>query len=140
MKILLVCTGNTCRSQMAVSILRDLLPGVEICSGGTHPGQAVNPYAIRALLEAGLDAGNSKPESISRFAGGEFDYVVVLCENALALFPDFGVITPNLIYIPLPDPYNAEGTEMQILEVYRAVRDQLRQKLRDFANAIRPPV
>lgn len=89
MKIIVICTGNTCRSQIAEGLLKNKYPDFEIQSAGTHPESVVNPYAVRATAEEGYDISMQYPKLVDDFIEESFDYVLTVCNSAEELCPVF---------------------------------------------------
>lgn len=125
MKILVLCTGNTCRSQMAEGILRKLHPEAEVFSAGTKPEKEVNPYAVQVMLEMGIDISNQYPKSVNQFIKKSFDYVITVCDNARQICPVFTGKVRNRLHIGFEDPADATGSDEEKLIVYRKIRDQI---------------
>ena len=126
MKILVLCTGNSCRSQMAEGFLKSFAKDWQVHSGGTHPADRVNPYAVRVMKEAGIDISHHTPTRVDHYLNDEFDYVITVCDNAKESCPVFTGHVKNRLHVGFPDPADATGTEEEILAVYRAVRDSIR--------------
>ncbi|MPM11180.1 Arsenate reductase [bioreactor metagenome] len=125
MKILVLCTGNTCRSQMAEGILRKLHPEAEVFSAGTKPEKEVNPYAVQVMLEMGIDISDQYPKSVNQFIKKSFDYVITVCDNARQICPVFTGKVRNRLHIGFEDPADATGSDEEKLIVYRKIRDQI---------------
>ena len=89
MKIIVICTGNTCRSQIAEGLLKHKYPDYEIQSAGTHPEAIVNPYAVRAMAEEGYDISTHYPKLVDGFIEESFDFVLTVCSSADELCPVF---------------------------------------------------
>ncbi len=89
MKILVVCTGNSCRSQIAEGLIKNRFPDFEVFSAGTHPESNVNPYAVRVMLENGIDISSHYPKLVDDFLDTEFDYALTVCDSANELCPVF---------------------------------------------------
>jgi arsenate reductase len=124
-KVLFLCTGNSCRSQIAEGWARHLKGDViEPYSAGIHP-IGVNPRAIKVMAEAGVDISAQKSEHTDELPGIDFDYVITLCDNAREHCPVFGG-RAKVIHKPFDDPYFASGNEEQILTTFRKVRDDIR--------------
>lgn len=134
MRILILCTGNSCRSQMAEGILRSLRPGWEIFSGGTNPEKMVNPYAVRVMSELGLDISAHRPTHIEKFVNESFDYVITVCDNARENCPVFTGNVKKRLHVGFEDPAAAQGSEEEKLLFYRKVRDQIREAFTNFIN------
>jgi len=131
MKILILCTGNSCRSQMAEGFLRSLYPEWKIFSAGTKPEKEVNPLAVKVMEEAGIDISHHQPKSIQQFIGYDFDYVITVCDNARESCPVFTGKVKHRLHIGFEDPADARGNEEEKLEVYRRVRNEI---MNQFAN------
>lgn len=122
-RILFVCTGNTCRSQMAEGLANHLGAGkVAAFSAGVAPGAAVMPGAVAALRELGIDISRHRPKHIDEFVGQEFDFIVTLCDNAKESCPYFPGKAVRLHW-PIADPYG-HG-----LAAYRVARDDIKGRL-----------
>ena len=89
MKIIVLCTGNSCRSQIAEGLLKSKYPDYEIHSAGTKPELNVNPYAIRAMKDVNIDISNNYPKLVDDFVDQEFDYVLTVCDSANEICPTF---------------------------------------------------
>ncbi len=132
MKVLVLCTGNTCRSQMAEGFLKSFHPDWEILSAGTRPASNVNPYAIRVMREKGIDISGEYPKPVDRFTGDEFDYVVTVCDGAREVCPVFTGKVTHRMHIGFEDPADAVGTDEEVLPVYRRIRDAIGVAFRIF--------
>ncbi|MFA5727520.1 MAG: arsenate reductase ArsC [Saccharofermentanaceae bacterium] len=132
MRILIICTGNSCRSQMAEGILKSFNPSLEIYSAGTRPEKEVNPHAVQVMKEIGLDISGSYPKSVDIFTGEAFDIVITVCNNARENCPVFTGKVGRRIHLGFDDPADARGTEEEILAVYRKSRDEIGRKLREL--------
>jgi arsenate reductase len=128
-KVLFLCTGNSCRSQMAEAILREYAGDkYEVFSAGIEYSQ-VNPYAIKVLKEIRVDTDPLFSKPITKFLGKEtFDYLITVCSNAEERCPYFPGIGERLHW-PFEDPYNFEGSEKEKLEKYREVRDLIKNRI-----------
>jgi arsenate reductase len=130
-KVLILCTGNSARSQMAEGLLRhDAGERFEVASAGTKPGH-VRPEAIGVMKEIGLDISAHRSKSVDEFAGQSFDYVLTVCDNAKESCPVYPGHT-NRIHHSFEDPAAVQGSEEERLAAFRRVRDQLRRYLRRF--------
>lgn len=135
-KILILCTGNSCRSQMAEGILKSLDPELEVYSAGTNPASQVNPKAVQVMKEIGLDISKNYPKSVEQFINDSFDYVITMCDNAKETCPVFIGKVGKQIHIGFEDPAEANGTEEEILSVFRKVRDNIRDEFVKFYNLL----
>ncbi len=128
-RILFVCTGNSARSQMAEGLARRLAaPGVEVASAGTHPA-GVNPLAVEALGELGIDISVQRSKRIEDVPGG-FDYVITLCDSAAQECPALPASRARLHW-SLPDPV-ATGDAAERRRVFRQIRDDIERRLRQW--------
>jgi arsenate reductase len=130
-RVLILCTGNSARSQMAEGLLRhDAGDRFEVFSAGTTPGQ-VRPEAIEVMRELGIDISGHRSKHVDEFAGQAFDYVLTVCDHAkesCPLFPGKSVT----IHRNFEDPAAFEGSPEQKVALFRRVRDEVRQYLKDF--------
>lgn len=129
--VLFLCTGNSCRSQMAEGIIRhDFAGRVEAFSAGTEP-HGLNPRAVQVMAEIGIDITVQTSDHLSKYDGQNFDYVITLCDDANEKCPLFmgGV---RRIHMGFDDPPKATGSSEEIIDVYRRVRDEIREKLGMF--------
>lgn len=123
--VLFVCTGNSCRSQIAEGWARFLKSdSVEAFSAGIRP-IGVNSKAVKVMAEAGVDISMQTSSHIDDFPGIDFDYVILLCSHAARQCPGFGGPT-KIINKPFEDPYFACGSEKQVMDKFRKVRDDIR--------------
>lgn len=131
-RVLILCTGNSARSQMAEGLLRhDGGSRFEVFSAGVNPGR-VRPEAIEAMREIGLDISGQRSKSVEEFAGQTFDYVITVCDNAREQCPIFPAETKRMHW-SFDDPASASGAEAARLAVFRRVRDEIRARLKEFA-------
>ena len=133
MRALILCTGNSARSQMAEGLLRhDGGPECQVFSAGTHPSR-VRPEAIQVMREVGIDISAQRSKSVDEFAGQDFDYVITVCDNAKESCPIFPVKTKR-IHWSIQDPAVAQGSEEERLTAFRRSRDELRARLKALAQ------
>jgi|GEM_PF-81184 len=132
LKVLILCTGNSCRSQMAEGWLRHFGEGkIEAFSAGTHPC-FVHPLAIQVMQEVGVDISSHRSKSVNEFIGKELDYVVTVCDNAREECPYLPGIHTT-IHMPFEDPSFAPGTTEERLNEFRQVRDIIKEEIRGIA-------
>jgi arsenate reductase (thioredoxin) len=130
-RVLILCTGNSARSQMAEGLLRhDAGDRFDVFSAGVEPSQ-VRPLAIEAMREVGIDISDQRSKSVDEFSGQEFDYVITVCDNANQRCPIFPGKTQR-IHWSFEDPAAAKGDAAAQLGVFRRVRDQIKEKLKLF--------
>ena len=131
-RILVLCTGNSCRSIMAEALFRELGgERVAVVSAGSVPAGAVNPMTERVLDEAGIDHGWARSKSMTEFLDREFDHVLTVCDDAAEACPVFPGPAMR-IHWSIPDPARATGTPEEILAVYRATLENLRGRITAF--------
>jgi arsenate reductase len=135
-KILVLCTGNSCRSQMAEGFLKFFDPGLKIHSAGTKPAAKVNPYAVAVMKEIGIDISQQVPENVNIYTSQEFDYVITVCDNAKEVCPVFTGRVKNRLHIGFDDPADAVGNDEEILAEYRRIRDEIRTEFLKFYQKI----
>jgi arsenate reductase len=126
MKILILCTGNSCRSQMAEGFLASFDSRLEVFSAGTHPAAQANPHAVAAMKELGIDISHNKPKNVDLFVADPFDYVITVCGGAKEVCPAFTGVVKNRLHIGFDDPADAVGTTDEVMQVYRRVRDEIK--------------
>jgi arsenate reductase len=130
-RVLVLCTGNSARSQMAEGLLRhDGGQAFEVSSAGTKPSQ-VRPEAIEAMREVGIDISGHRSKSVDEFAGQEFDYVVTVCDNAKESCPVFPGKTER-IHWSFEDPAAVDGDWETRLAAFRRIRDEIRETFRSL--------
>lgn len=134
-RVLILCTGNSCRSQISEGWLRYFGNGnIEVFSAGTKPG-FVHPLAIQTMKEAGVDISSHHSKSVSEFVGEQFDYVVTVCDNARDECP-YLPGSHMSIHMPFEDPSFAAGTTEERLTEFRRVRDVIKGEMKGFAEAV----
>lgn len=131
-KILILCTGNSCRSQMAEGLLNSFDEELEVYSAGTNPSGRVHPNAVKVMSEIGIDIGNGYPKNVDRFIDSSFDYVITVCDNAKETCPVFTGKVLHRLHIGFEDPAEASGSEEEVLSVFRRVRDEIKEEFYEF--------
>ena len=131
-KVLILCTGNSCRSQMAEGVLKSIDPSITVCSAGTNPAPQVHPKAIQVMRELGIDISTQSPKPIDRFLNRDFDYIITVCDNTRETCPVFTGNVKKRLHIRFEDPAQATGTEEEILAVFRKVRDEIKGHFEQF--------
>jgi len=117
---------------MAEGFLKSLDNNLEIYSAGTKPAEKVNPYAVRAMSEIGINISSGVPENVDKYIDQSFDYVITVCANAKETCPVFTGNVKKQIHIGFDDPADAVGTEEEVMPVYRRVRDEIRKEFQKF--------
>ena len=125
-KILILCTGNSCRSQMAEGFLKSFDSNLIVYSAGTFPAAKVNPNTIVVMNEIGIDLSNNYPKSVDEFINESFDYVITVCDNAKETCPVFLGKVGRHLHIGFEDPADAIGTIEEVLNTYRKIRDEIK--------------
>lgn len=125
MKILILCTGNSCRSQMAEGFLKSLDSGLVVYSAGTAPGRQVHPLAVQVMKEAGVDLSLQTPKPVDRFVDESFDFVITVCDRARETCPLFRGTVNHRLHLGFDDPAEAVGTPEEVIAVFRRVRDEI---------------
>ncbi|MEJ2633879.1 MAG: arsenate reductase ArsC [Calditrichia bacterium] len=132
MRILILCTGNSCRSQMAEGFLKSFDDRLQVYSAGTHHSAAIHPRAVQVMREAGIDISAGYPKSVDRFVNESFDFVITVCDNARETCPVFTGRVRERLHMGFEDPAEAEGSEEEILSVFRRIRDEIRRDFHRF--------
>ena len=128
-RVLILCTGNSCRSQMAEGwINHKLAASWEARSAGTRPADQIHPLAVQAMAEAGIDISDGVPELVDSYLEQPWDLVITVCDSARESCPVFPQPVETL-HLSFPDPAEAEGTEAERMEVFRRVRDDIYERL-----------
>lgn len=135
-RVLILCTGNSARSQMAEGLLRhDAGDKFKVESAGIV-SSFVRPQAIEAMSEIGIDISSHRSKSVDEFVGQEFDFIITVCDNAKESCPVFPG-NAERIHWSFDDPAEASGSEEEKLAVFRRVRDEIREKLQEFSQSSR---
>ena len=133
-KVLFLCTGNSCRSQMAEGLLRSMAGDrMEAYSAGTAP-QGINPGAVSAMEEVGVDIAGQKSEHVDSYLGFGIDTVITVCDRAASNCPTFPERVKR-VHWSFDDPASAQGSDDQRTAVFRRVRDEIAAALRSWLEA-----
>ncbi len=132
MKILVLCTGNSARSQMAEGLLKRFDPQIEVQSAGTRPSDRVHPAAVKVMREIGIDISANRPKSVEQFLGQPFDFVITVCDDARETCPVFTGQVGRRVHMGFEDPAKVTGAEAEVLDVFRRIRDQISARLAAF--------
>lgn len=132
MKILILCTGNSCRSQMAHGILQSFDKDLEVHSAGTKPAVSVNSKAVEVMNELGIDISTHKPKNVKTYLNDEWDYVITVCGGANESCPMFIGNVKHRLHIGFEDPSDAVGTDEFVMSEFRRVRDEIKQRFTEF--------
>ena len=126
MKILILCTGNSCRSQMAHGFLQSFDPNITVRSAGTEASGKLNEKAVAAMREVGIDISHHTSDPVEKYLGEEWDYVITVCGGANEACPAFIGKVKHRLHISFDDPSHAIGTEEYIWSEFVRVRDEIR--------------
>lgn len=134
-RVLFLCTGNSCRSQMAEGWLRHLAGDrYDVFSAGTHP-VGLNPGAIEAMLQSGVDISTNRSKHLDEFAGETFDYVVTVCDRAKESCPIFPMAR-KVLHWSFDDPAGAQGSPDERKAVFHRVRNEIADRIRRFIGEL----
>lgn len=134
-RVLVLCTGNSCRSQMAEGWLKALYPDrLEAHSAGSQPAGYVHPLAVQVMAEAGVDISAGRSKSLTEFLDQPFDYVLTVCDSAAEACPVFPG-PARRVHRDFTDPAKVTGSEQEVLDAFRRVRDEIKAWLAEvFAD------
>jgi arsenate reductase len=132
MKVLILCTGNSCRSQMAHGFLQSFDQNLTVCSAGTEASGKLNTKAVKAMAEAGIDISHHTSDSVSKYLGEEWDYVITVCGGANENCPAFIGKVKHRLHIGFDDPSHAVGTDEFIWSEFIRVRDEIKDGFYKF--------
>jgi len=128
MKILILCTGNSCRSQMAHGFLQSFDKNIAVCSAGTQPASQVNQTAVKVMKEVGIDISQHTPSNVDIYLNQEWDFVITVCDHAKETCPVFLGNVKHRLHIGFEDPSHKIGSEDYILSEFQRIRDQIKDK------------
>ena len=132
MKILILCTGNSCRSQMAHGFLQSFDSKLSVYSAGTKASGKLNPKAVEVMKDAGIDISHHTSDSVNKYLNDEWDYVITVCGGAKETCPIFSGKVKHQLHIGFDDPSDAEGTPEFIQSEFIRVRDQIKEAFYNF--------
>jgi len=132
MKVLILCTGNSCRSQMAQGFLQSFDKNIEVCSAGIIPASRVNSRAIKVMAEVGIDISMNTPKSVNEFLDDQWDYVITVCDDANETCPVFLGKVKHQLHMGFEDPSDITGSEDFIMNEFRKVRDEIKNTFYRF--------
>jgi len=128
MKILILCTGNSCRSQMAQGFLQSFDANITVCSAGTKATGKLNKKAVKAMAEIGIDISHHTSDSVEKYLNDEWDYVITVCGGANEACPTFMGKVKHRLHIGFDDPSKAEGSEEFIWNEFIRVRNEIKEE------------
>jgi len=134
MKVLILCTGNSCRSQMAHGFLQSFDQNITVYSAGTEASGKLNHKAVAAMKEIGIDISHHTSDSVEKYLNDEWDYVITVCGGANESCPAFIGKVKHRLHIGFDDPSHAVGTDEFIWSEYIRVRDEIKEGFWKFYN------
>nr|WP_321453730.1 arsenate reductase ArsC [uncultured Carboxylicivirga sp.] len=132
MKVLILCTGNSCRSQMAHGFLQSFDKDLQVFSAGTEASGKLNAKAVQVMSEIGIDISGHTSDSVSKYLDEEWDFVITVCGGANESCPAFIGNVKNRVHIGFDDPSHAEGTDEFIMSEFHRVRDEIKEQFYQF--------
>lgn len=136
MRVLILCTGNSCRSQMAHGFLQSFDKRLDVHSAGTKPAARVNPKAVEVMMEAGVDISAHTPKSVDIYLNEPWDYVITVCGGANETCPMFTGEVGKRLHIGFDDPSDAVGSDEFVMSEFRRVRDEIKEGFERFYTAV----
>jgi arsenate reductase len=131
-RVLILCTGNSCRSQMAHGFLQSFDKNIVVCSAGTEPAKQVNQKAVKVMKEIGVDISHHTPKMVDQYLKDEWDYVITVCDHANETCPLFMGKVKNRLHMGFEDPSHATGSEEFILKEFHRIRDEIKNTFYEF--------
>jgi len=132
MKILILCTGNSCRSQMAQGWLQSFDKSIEVHSAGTEPATQISSKAVKTMAEVGIDISKHYPKSVDLYLNDKWDWVITVCGDANESCPVFTGDVKHRLHIGFDDPSQATGSDEYIRSEFMRVRDEIKQEFLQF--------
>ena len=137
MKVLILCTGNSCRSQMAHGFLQSFDPNITVCSAGTEASGKLNSKAVAAMKEIGIDISHHTSDSVDLYLDQEWDYVITVCGGANENCPAFFGKVKHRLHIGFDDPSSFTGSKEEKMEKIRIVRDNIKTEIESFIKNVK---
>jgi arsenate reductase (thioredoxin) len=128
MKILILCTGNSCRSQMAQGFLKSFDKRLNVFSAGTNPAPKINGTAVDVMKKAGIDISHEKPKNVDIYLNEEWDYVITVCDDANEVCPVFPGKVRHRLHMGFDDPSQVKGSYTEILNEFYRVRNEIKDE------------
>ena len=128
MRILILCTGNSCRSQMAQGFLQSFDKRLKVFSAGTEPASRINPTAIEVMRKAGVDISNHKPKHVDEYINEPWDYVITVCDQANETCPVFPGKVRHRLHLGFDDPSKVVGSYTEVINEFYRVRNEIRDE------------
>jgi arsenate reductase (thioredoxin) len=141
MKTLILCTGNSCRSQMAHGFLQSFDTRITVRSAGTEPADKINAYAVKIMAEAGIDISSHIPENVDRYLPETWDYVITVCDHANETCPVFSGNVKHRLHLGFEDPSKAKGSSEFIRSEFLRIRDAIKNTFyKLYIEQIKPSI
>jgi arsenate reductase (thioredoxin) len=141
MKILILCTGNSCRSQMAHGFMQSFDKRLKVFSAGTEPATRVNATAVKVMQETGVDISTRIPKNVNLYLNEEWDYVITVCDDANEKCPVFPGKVRHRLHMGFEDPSKTKGSYMEIMSAFYDVRNEIRDEFyRLYESEIRKKI
>lgn len=137
MNVLILCTGNSCRSQMAHGFLQSFDDELKVYSAGTKSSGSVHPLAIKVMKEAGVDISSHQSDSITQYLDRDWSYVITVCGGANENCPVFIGNVKHRLHIGFDDPSDAIGSDEFIYSEFIRVRDEIKEQFKAFYQSIK---
>ena len=134
MNILILCTGNSCRSQMAQALMTSFDNTLEVFSAGTEPAEKVNEKAIAVMSEIGIDISSAYPKSVTQYLDEEWDYVITVCGGANENCPMFVGKVKHRLHFGFDDPAAVTGDDEYVMSEFRRIRNEIKERFLTFYN------
>lgn len=136
MNILILCTGNSCRSQMAEGFLRSWHPHWQVASAGTKPGPEVHPLAIEVMAQKQIDLSLHRPKGVEQFLSEPWDFVITVCDGAQETCPVFGGQVKTRLHLGFEDPAALQGSQAERLLGFQKIRDQIESTFWNWSHSL----
>jgi arsenate reductase (thioredoxin) len=128
MKILILCTGNSCRSQMAQGFLQSFDKRLQVFSAGTEPAVRINSTAVKVMKEAGVDISQNTPKNVNLFLNEDWDYVITVCDDANETCPVFPGKVRHRLHMGFEDPSKTKGSYVEVMASFYDIRNEIRDE------------
>lgn len=132
MKILILCTGNSCRSQMAHGFLQSFDTNIQVFSAGTHPAREVHPLAVEVMAKAGIDISRHTPTHVAIYIHDTWDYVITVCDDADKTCPIFDGLVKKRLHIGFDDPAKITGSKEFVTNEFIRIRNEIKNRFTEF--------
>ena len=136
MNILILCTGNSCRSQMAEGFLRSWYPHWQVASAGTAPAPAVHPLALEVMAQKQIDLSLHRPKGVEQFLSEPWDFVITVCDGAQETCPVFGGQVKTRLHLGFEDPAALQGSQAERLLGFQKIRDQIESTFWNWSHSL----